>query len=224
MAAGKGGRPAAGGGRWIEVAPARLARWLDGFAERHGQAAASRTDAGLAVTAADGAVADCQLPYGWRGAGTTPDELVAEANAEDRIGLLLVRRGACAVGIAVGDKLLESKVDRRLVQGRSAAGGWSQQRFARRREKQARESAEAGADTAARLLLPRLDTLRAVVGGGDRKAVDAVLGDRRLAPVAERVGGWFLDVPEPRHTVLVEAVVQARTVRIRLTEPPPDRT
>lgn len=223
MAAGKGGRPAAGGGRWVEVPPERLARWLAGFAARHGETAATRTDAGLSIGAADGAVADCRLPYGWQGAGATPDDLVAEANAEHRIGLLLVRRGACAVGIAAGERLLESKVERRLVQGRSAAGGWSQQRFARRREKQARESAEAAADTAARLLLPRLATLRAVVCGGDRRAVDTVLADRRLAPVAERVGGWFLDVSEPRHAVLTEAVARARMVRIRLTEPSPDR-
>ena len=33
---GKGGRPAAGGGRWIEVAPIRFERWCAGFAERHG--------------------------------------------------------------------------------------------------------------------------------------------------------------------------------------------
>jgi hypothetical protein len=35
------------------------------------------------------------------------------------------------------------------VHGRSTAGGWSQQRFARRREKQANEALEAAADTAA---------------------------------------------------------------------------
>ncbi|MDX6432918.1 MAG: hypothetical protein QOE54_5284, partial [Streptosporangiaceae bacterium] len=30
------GRPASGGGRWLEVAPERIARWLAGFGERHG--------------------------------------------------------------------------------------------------------------------------------------------------------------------------------------------
>ncbi|MGH3736703.1 MAG: acVLRF1 family peptidyl-tRNA hydrolase [Micromonosporaceae bacterium] len=220
MAVRAGGRPAAGGGRWVTVPPARLARWLDNFAQRHGATTAERTGAGLVVTAADGTVADCRLPYGFNGA--TGDELVAEANAEHRIGLLLVRRGAAAVGLATGGKLTESKVDRRLVQGRSAAGGWSQQRFARRREKQAREAADAAADTAVRLLLPAVGSVVAVVCGGDRKAVDTVLADRRLAPVSARIGGWFLDVPEPRHTVLVEAVAQARAVHIRLTDTTPD--
>ena len=46
-------RPAAGGGRWVEVPPERLARWLDGFAARHGDPAV----AGTTYTAPDGAVA-----------------------------------------------------------------------------------------------------------------------------------------------------------------------
>ena len=29
-------RPAAGGGRWVDVAPERLTRWLENFATRHG--------------------------------------------------------------------------------------------------------------------------------------------------------------------------------------------
>ncbi|MFD0786276.1 M20/M25/M40 family metallo-hydrolase, partial [Micromonospora azadirachtae] len=29
-------RPAAGGGRWVEIDPARTARWVEGFADRHG--------------------------------------------------------------------------------------------------------------------------------------------------------------------------------------------
>ena len=40
-------------------------------------------------------------------------------------------------GVAEGDRLVASKVDSYYVQGRTAAGGWSQQRFARRRENQA---------------------------------------------------------------------------------------
>ena len=30
-------RPAAGGGRWVEVDPERLSRWVAGFAERQGE-------------------------------------------------------------------------------------------------------------------------------------------------------------------------------------------
>ena len=211
-------RPAAGGGRLVDVAPERLTRWLDGFAARHGGVARTEPrSGGVRFVAADGALAEVSLPYG--GNPTDQDELVREALTDRRIGLLLARRGAYAVGIAVGDTLTSSKVDRQYVQGRTAAGGWSQQRFARRRQNQARQAATAAADVAARLLLPEIRQLDAVVAGGDRQAIDAVLADRRLEPVRGKLGGWFLTVPEPRQTVLAEAAKLARMVRIRVVEP-----
>jgi hypothetical protein len=96
-----------------------------------------------------------------------------------------------------------SKVGGRHVQGRTAAGGWSQQRFARRRDNQAAAALAAAADTAARLLLDR--PRDSVVLGGDRQAVDAVLQDARLAPLRPLVTGRLLAVPDPRLKVLQEA-------------------
>jgi hypothetical protein len=56
--------------------------------------------------------------------------------------------------------------------------------------------------------------------GGDRRAVDAVLGDPRLAPVAALRAGRFLEVPEPRLAVLERAVAAARAVRILVRDAP----
>lgn len=114
------------------------------------------------------------------------------------------------------------KVDTRYVQGRTAAGGWSQQRFARRRDNQAKAAFADAVELAARLLLPQVDRLDAVVAGGDRRAVDTVLADRRLAPLAALRADRLLDVPEPRHAVLLAAVAAARAVRILVREPQPD--
>ena len=47
--------------RWVEVDPERLARWLAGFAERHGGSAPAGD---LAVRGADGATAELHLPPG----------------------------------------------------------------------------------------------------------------------------------------------------------------
>ena len=91
-----------------------------------------------------------------------------------------------------------SKVGSRQVHGRSAAGGWSQQRFARRREGQVRVALAAAADLAATLLVPVAATLDAVVLGGDRRSVDTVLADVRLAPLRPLVVPPLLDVPDPR--------------------------
>ncbi|MGC5334969.1 acVLRF1 family peptidyl-tRNA hydrolase [Micromonospora sp. DT62] len=214
-------RPAAGGGRWVEVDPARVARWVEGFADRHGPPATTTIEAyGLLLAAPDGATAELHTPPG---VPATPDVpgFVAAVTVPRRIGLLLARKGAVAVGVAAGEELVVSKVDTRYVQGRTAAGGWSQQRFARRRDNQAKAALGDAADLAVRLLLPEASALGALVCGGDRRAVDTVLADRRLAPLAALRTERLLDVPEPRHAVLVAAIAAARAVRILVRDPAP---
>jgi hypothetical protein len=211
-------RPAAGGGRWVAVAPARLPRWLAGFTDRHGPPRITVEGYGVRLAAPDGATAELHRPPGVAAAEDL-DRFVSAARDPRRLGLLLARRRAVAVGIADGDRLVASKVDTHYVQGRTAAGGRSQRRFARRRANQASAAAADGADIAARVLLPRAGTLAAVVAGGDRRAVDAILSDRRLAPLAELRDARLLDVPEPRYAVLVDAVAAARAVRVLVREP-----
>lgn len=207
-------RPAAGGGRWVDVPPERLARWLDNFAARHGGC----TSEGLILTGTDGATAELSAPPG---APPVADlAALREAVGQPRrIGLLLARKGAVAVGVAEGPKIVASKVDTHYVQGRTAAGGWSQQRFARRRDNQAKAAAADGAAIVERLLLPEVRVLTALVTGGDRTAVDTILAAPRLAGLEPLRHERFLEVPEPRRAVLEEAVAQARAVRILVRDP-----
>jgi hypothetical protein len=217
--------------RELTVGPERLDRWLAGFFERHGGAATAGEDTGdnavrataetVTFVAADGARAECAVPFPpLRADPTLPYAgLVAHAGRDRRVGVLLVRMGGYAAGVFVGRRLLVSKVGARLVQGRTAAGGWSQQRFARRREKQAREAFEAAADVVARVLLPHLADLEAVVVGGDRRAVAQVLEDTRLASLRNLVAGPHLHVPDPKLAVLRNTPEDFRAVRIRLTQP-----
>ena len=213
--------------RRIEVAPERLAGWCTGFGDRHG--GVTRTEPGpdrWRLHATDRAVALLEPPFPpvpGQGAAEVPglavDPLVAHALADRTVAVLLVRLGAHAAGIFEGTQLVESKVDRTLVQGRHKAGGWSQQRFARRREGQARAALAEAADLAARLLLPALERLDAVVLGGDRRAMAGLHGDRRLRPLFELGTGRFLTVPEPRLVVLADTPRLFRAIRIELTEP-----
>jgi VLRF1 release factor-like protein len=209
-----GARPAAGGGRWVEVDPPRLEAWLAGFAARHGAPDVSVTDGLLALHAPDGALAQVHPPPG-APPTTDVDGFVAAAAAARRLGLLLVRRGGIAAGVADGERLVASKVDGAYVQGRTAAGGWSQGRFARRRNNQARALVDQAAAVAVRVLLAA-DGLDALVGGGDRRLVDAVLADRRVDALAPLRAGRFLDVPDPRLAVLQAAVRSARAIQIRI--------
>ncbi|MEU7804706.1 acVLRF1 family peptidyl-tRNA hydrolase [Micromonospora arborensis] len=213
-------RPAAGGGRWVEVDPHRLGRWVDGFAERHGPPVVTLEGYGLLLTAPDDATAELHAPPGAPVDGELAGFLAAAA-APRRIGLLLARKSAVAFGVAAGAELVVSKVDSSYVQGRTAAGGWSQHRFARRRDNQAKAALGDAVELAVRLLLPQANTLDAVVAGGDRRTVDGILADRRLAPLAALRANRLLDVPEPRHAVLVAAVAAARAVHVLVRDPAP---
>jgi hypothetical protein len=134
--------------------------------------------------------------------------------------VLLVRLGGHAAGVFAGTRLVAAKVGARQVHGRSAAGGWSQHRFARRREGQVRTALSAAADVAAATLAPAVADLDAVVLGGDRRALDSVLADPRLAALRPLVVEPRLDVPDPRLRVLEQTPRQFRAIRVRVVEPP----
>lgn len=77
------------------------------------------------------------------------------------------------------------------------------------------------ADLAARLLVPEVPRLDAMVVGGDRRSVETVLADVRLAPLRVLVVEPLLDVPDPRLKVLQGTPAMFRAVRIRVSEPDP---
>jgi hypothetical protein len=202
-------RAATGTQQTIEVMPERLMRWCQGFADRHGGVTSTdRSPQRWTLLASDGVRARIEPAFppvkvdAGESAGLDIGDLVEHALAERMVGVLLVRLGAHAAGVFQGSQLVSSKVGRALVHGRSKAGGWSQQRFARRRAGQARESLAAAAAVTARILLPEVARLDAVVLGGDRRAIDRLRGDGKLAPVFDRAVERFLTVPEPRLAIL----------------------
>ncbi len=209
--------------RWLDVAPDRIEGWLEEFGARHG--GDTETDLGqekVTVRAADGSVAECYPPFPPLPPGTTGSgaELVAHATADRDVGVLLVRLGGYAAGVFSGPdaRLVASKVGSRLVHGRSAAGGTSQHRFARRREKQANEALAAAADCAFAVFSAHASALDAVVLGGDKRAMTAVREDPRLRPYFAIAVDRFLTVPDPRLNVLRATPRAFRAIRIRLTQ------
>lgn len=219
-------RPAAGGGGFVEVSPSRVSGWFARFAERHGGILSTEVSGDtVTVRAQDGATATATTGFPPLGLpnGVTPGlavtDFVGHLLAPRRIGLVLVRLGAHSVGVAESGRVLVSATARSLVHGRNKAGGWSQQRFARRRAGQARESLASAADDVVRVLVPRLPDVVAVVLGGDRHALDTLRADRRLAGVFDLARPRVLDVPEPRRAVLDDAAVRAEAVEILITQP-----
>lgn len=201
--------------RRVTVAPERLARWLDGFAVRHGAVVERITPPELHLLGADGAQAWLTVPFPPL-TGSDRAAFVAHALQQRRVGVILVRRGGYGIGVFDGADLVTSKVGSSYVQGTTKAGGWSQQRFARRRANQARHAFGEAADVTARVVLPQAGRLDALICGGDRAAVDAVLADPRLTTLRALVAEPFLAVPDPRLRVLKTAPEQYRAVRIAL--------
>ena len=244
--------PAGRGGRWVEIAPERLPRWVDSFAERHDGPPTAVTDGSvLTLTAPDGSTAALHPPFPpvpdlpvlvlpadpapavTADPGPSPAPaaaadlaaavaaIVAHAQAARTVGVLLVRLGGYAAGVFTGSppRLAESKTGSRNVHGRSAAGGWSQHRFARRREKQASEALKSATDAALAVFgaVPALD---AVVLGGDKRTMTPLRDDPRLAPYLELATDRFLTVPDPRRAVLEATPAAFTAIRAWLTDPP----
>lgn len=133
-----------------------------------------------------------------------------ESFGHDPLGLVLVRRGGYAVGLAEAGRLTAAKVGRRRVQARTAAGGWSQQRYARRRANQADELVEAVAAHAARLLGGR--AVQGLVVGGDRALVAAVLAEPVVAFLKGLPQRELPDLGDPDARVLSRALWRGRAV------------
>jgi hypothetical protein len=201
-------------GERYELPPERLGRWLDRWAESHG-GVVSTTGSGAVVTltAADGAVVDCEPPF-----PPVEGDMLAHVARERVVGVLLVRLGGHAAGVFRGTRLLDSKVGAMPVHGRHRAGGSSSGRFARRRAGQARVALQAAADVAVRVLRAPAEAgeLDAVVLGGDRSALATVLDDPRLAAVRALAEERVLEVGEPRLRVLQATPDAFRSTVVRV--------
>ncbi|WP_394937782.1 acVLRF1 family peptidyl-tRNA hydrolase [Psychromicrobium sp. YIM B11713] len=201
------------------VTAQRLSGWVQRFEASHGELAFDAGQQALRITAQDGAVAELTAPWpvdGRPGRGSDEVTRLASLSAQSRtLFLLLIRRGGYALAVCREGEVLNSKIGTRYVQSRTAAGGWSQQRFARRRANQADAMIEAVAAHAAKL--PSADCEYLLLGG-DKAMATALLAEPVLSAVAALPQLAFLDVPDPKAKVLAEAARKACSVRIRVSD------
>jgi hypothetical protein len=188
----------------VLVAVGRVGRWIDNFAARHGGSAElSVADGALLGVAPDGSTFAARLPFERSYEGVAAADAFAEAAvAPADWGVLLVRKGGFAVARLAHAEVTASKVGKRHVQGRTKAGGWSQQRFARRRDNQARAALEAADGHAARILDGLTGPL--VYGGIEEARPD----DTILLPG---------HISDPRRDVLEKAIADAQSVLVDVT-------
>lgn len=208
--------------REVVVPPERIARWFAGFVERNGAVASIRpTELGTTVTTVRDGHA---VVLGRSVPATDIDELCDALLPAASAAVLLIRRGGYALATArctgAGHEVTASKTGRRYVQGRTAAGGQSQQRYARRRSNQADALAGDAAESARRVLGDRPDAVDLLVTGGDPGLLDQVLSRIPFAALS-----WnerrHVEVGEPRRVDVDRALQVARSIRIDVTNAGP---
>ena len=206
--------------RTVRVPAGRLGRWIEGFEERHGATTREIAAGDLRLSGADGATATLAPPFWVTVPATSASEFLDSADRLPRCAVILVRRGGFGAALVDVTGVIASRLGRRHVQSRTAAGGWSQQRFARRRQKQADELADAAVSCVAEVVLPGLP-VEYVVTGGDRALVQQVLDAPILRPLQGIPVGPHLAVPDPRRDVINGLPEQLSLIRIELVDPAP---
>ncbi len=203
--------------RTVEVPPDRLPGWLQRFAQRHGAPSVVIDDDAVLLTCPDQAQARIALRWGPLPATDDPlTALVAAYQLERTVAALIVRRRGHAVGVFRGDVQITGRHDHHYVQGKTKAGGWSQQRYARRRDNQARHAYDEATTDAIDVLLGT--NAEALAVGGDQAGVERVLRDERLAAIAALRRITIANVPDPNAGVLTAFGARVRVAPISLNE------
>jgi hypothetical protein len=210
-------RPAGGGGIEVEISAHRVVGWVNRFAGRNTGVEDLRAFPDrLEILGGDGTLARIEVPFGPMSVGDREpvEALVSHLAGIGLVGLILVRGGAHSVGTAKDGVVLSSSTDRAYLQGRTAAGGWSQQRYARRRGNQLTASLSDAANTAERVLLPFAPRMGGLVLAGDASALRKVMAEPGLQALLALPSRTFGDIPEPRRAVLDAVAERSLVVRI----------
>ena len=147
--------------------------------------------------------------------GLQADPLLRQLTAEPTVAIVLVRLGRYAVGVFRGKELIESKTEGRYVGGQHKAGGWSQKRFARIREKQARELYDKVCEVSRQKITPYESNLERLWLGGDRHVLNGFqVRCPWLQRFAERTAEHRLTTPTPDHHGLTKSIDEALSYRV----------
>lgn len=208
--------------RFTHVPASRLEGWLERFARAHGAVEAKvLTDDGVSLAMRDGAVALLTPPWpddGRPGKGKTEEERLLQLASQERgLGIVLLRRAGYAVGTASAGILTSHKCGSKYVQSKTAAGGQSQHRFARRRDNQADALVLKAAQEAARLF--ESNSFEYLATGGDKSLIEAVLAQPVMRPFAGRPRLSPLPVNDPNLAVLAQSAKDFASVHIKITDP-----
>ncbi len=135
--------------------------------------------------------------------------LLSAVNPSARVGIILLRLGHVAIGIANDETLIKTKIGHRWVPGQHRAGGSSVNRFKRNRENWTRQFFDKAARLAETRFAEHPHRLDWLFLGGDQHTLNLFLERTNLPDGLERrISGRRLDVRRPRGDALKHAVRQ----------------
>ncbi len=213
----------------VDVPFGRLAGWLRGFVIRNGEiTSVTYTPHSLTATTSRGGSA--QISGAWDplavvdpGPGHAIEDIVTACAPPRHAAVILVRRGGFSLGsVNIDGAALDvrvSKTGSTYVQGRTAAGGQSQQRFARRRANQADKLVKS-AHTAAQRVFEGIAGPDMLITGGDRPLIEDLLGRATMSWAKAIERKVHVPVPTPKRRILDEAVTTATSLRILVDNAP----
>ncbi len=131
------------------------------------------------------------------------------------VGIILLRLGYYAVGVANDETLTVTKTGSRYVRGGHRAGGQSANRFKRNREKWMREFFDEACDVARTRFAQSPGPIDWLALGGDRQILSRFLKRcPHLSALAERRTPWPVPVNRPGRTALDGAVRHVWSSRV----------
>ena len=142
------------------------------------------SDTGVALFVSQGRMVAVQPPFPLtvdvRSAGMESRPVLELLDSEPVVGVVLLRLGRYAVAVLRGDKLLATKTDTRYVKNRHRAGGSSQRRFERSRERLVRELYDTTCRMSRTVFEPYLRDIDHMMLGGERGTLNGFVKRCRL--------------------------------------------
>ncbi len=154
-----------------------------------------------------------------RSAGCETAPLRGLLNSEPVIGVVLLRLGRYAIGVLRGRTLVATKTDSRYMKNRHRAGGQSQRRFERSRERLIREQYDKTCELTQSVFGPHLREMSWVMLGGERGTLNGFIGRCRLMrDLEDRTLSRRLSVDRPNQRALEGISYQVWKSRVTFVE------
>ena len=180
---------------------------------------AKEPESGLAIYLGDGQALAIVPPFPIaeekRVDGVDTSPLVAQLGSELLIGVVLLRLGRYAVGVLRGNSLVASKTATRYVKRPHRAGGTSQRRFERSRERLVLELFDKTCQVVRDVFAPYDSAMAHVLLGGERHTLRRLVQRcRYLSDVQDKTLGRLLQVARPGQAALDRVAYEVWSSRV----------